>query len=108
MSGLSSASAWSSAPTGNCWIETQTTASPTWIRGGRGYGPASLSQMKKMQKLDLSCCAKITDAGLQSLASLIDLKLLNLRWCYKITGAGLPSLASLTNLRQLDLSHFRY
>jgi len=59
----------------------------------------------KVVDINLSCCNKITDAGLQHVAQLTALQELNLTGCDKITDAGLQHVAQLTALQQLNLRY---
>src|SRR5262249_43504569 len=47
--------------------------------------------------------AKITDKGLETLASLTNLEELDLRSCQKITDKGMSSVSRLTNLKAIQL-----
>ena len=63
-----------------------------------------LRGLTKLEKLDLSRCDQITDAGLVHLKGLTNLEKLDLSYCYQLTDAGLAHLKGLTNLEKLDLS----
>ena len=63
--------------------------------------PASLSELPKLQDLDLEFCQSLTD--LTSLAGLRELQTLDLKFCRALT--DLTPLAGLRKLQWLDLRH---
>jgi hypothetical protein len=58
---------------------------------------------KQLQSLDLTCCVKITDAGLQSIAGMQQLRALDIGGCKLVTDAGLLHLTRLPQLHAADL-----
>lgn len=64
----------------------------------------SVTNLRQLQNLDLSCCHLITDEGLRHLGFLTQLQNLNLSFLNKITDEGLRHLNQLTQLLTLDLS----
>ena len=59
-------------------------------------GVQSLASLTALTTLNLSVCSLISDQGVQSLASLTALTTLSLSWCNLISDQGAQSLASLT------------
>ena len=66
-------------------------------------GVQALASLTGLQELRLRSCSNITDAGVQALAALSGLKCLDLSDS-KLTEAGVQALAALTSLQRLDLS----
>jgi hypothetical protein len=75
--------------------------------GGRltDEGLAQLSQLARLEVLDIANCGEITSAGLAHLKKLPHLKQLALP--YSTTDAGLAPLEGLTELESLTISHYR-
>ena len=61
--------------------------------------------MANLNSLNLRCCLKITDAGINGLRNMASLTSLNLSNCSNITDAGLKDLGRMSNLTSLDLSN---
>lgn len=70
-------------------------------------GLAALSSgCKNLEKLNLSYCTEVTDAGMKYISRLKDLSDLELRGLVKITSTGLKSVAAgCLRLAELDLKH---
>ena len=59
---------------------------------------------KKLRKLDLRYCPKITDEGIKHFAeNRTELKELNIKGCYHITDKGIKTLLGCQNLKNLTL-----
>lgn len=76
----------------------------------KGIGDDGLAALangcRKLKKLNLSYCSKITDRGMEYLGYLTELSELEMRSLLNITGAGLASLASgCKRLSELDLKN---
>ena len=67
-----------------------------------GTGLASLCKVNRLWSLNLSA-SNVDDGGLQTIAAIRSLSQLDLSHCAKITDAGVRQLAKLTNLASLDL-----
>lgn len=74
------------------------------LRAVRAADPdlAHLAALRRLEALDLSECANVTDEGLAALAGLRRLE--SLRLPHRITDAGVQRLAGLSRLRALDVS----
>ena len=71
-----------------------------------GQGMSKLPQLAKLEELDLSECAQLTDADIAPLGEMKNLKKLNL-WRVNISDEGIKPLQSLTNLQSLNLDNTR-
>ena len=60
--------------------------------------------LRRISSLNLSCCAQITDTGLEHVAQLMQLTSLGL-WGCNITDTGLEHVAQLTQLNSLSVHH---
>eukprot|EP00951_Prasinocladus_malaysianus_P000067 scaffold527_cov33-Prasinocladus_malaysianus.AAC.1 len=61
--------------------------------------------LKNLLSLDLGYCARIGDAGIESLAQITALTRLDLQHCTGLSSDGLQALSALVRLRSLNLSH---
>jgi Leucine-rich repeat (LRR) protein len=68
----------------------------------RGTGLGGLCKVKQLRSLNLSG-SNVDDDGLQTIAGIPSLERLELSHCVKITDAGVRHLAKLSNLTELDL-----
>lgn len=68
------------------------------------HGVARHPHAGRLVRLDLSGCERVTDVGLQSVATLPGVTHLNLYGCRELTAAGMTHLARMTALVRLDLT----
>lgn len=67
-------------------------------------GLSHIAKLPHLKSLDLSECRHITDAGLAHLAEMVELTELTLAGCIEITDAGLALLAAMRGMEELDIS----
>ena len=78
-----------------------------YVRDITYMGVSSSESLNALKELDLNCCDKITDAGLQHLAPLTSFTEFALSHCFRISDEGAKHIRNMIALRDLCMDNFQ-